>query len=273
VADLIGLARDTIKKIRQEAASLTDIPPERIMVSTIHTHAGPATIEHGYLGQPDPEYMRFLVKNIAGSIYAADRQLEPVIALAGVSECTTVGKNRRHKGGSTDPAVSVLRLDHEGRPKILLVNYTCHPVVLGPDNLLLSADYPYYLIKTLEAIYPGVEIIFTNGATGDINVGHNSADSINGAASSKRTFREAERLGRILAGRTVEAVESAQILSTTDLRFASRQLSLPLESVLDATGYQKLADQFTKEFQETSGRGESYGLIRQAEVWTEWARV
>lgn len=273
VADLIGLVHDTVQRIREEVASLTDIPPERVMVGAIHTHAGPATIERGYLGKPDPDYMRFLVKNIAGSIYLANQKLEPVVASVGISECTAVGKNRRHQGGPTDPAVSVLRLDRDNERKILVVNYTCHPVVLGPDNLLLSADYPYYLIKTLEAVYPGSEILFTNGATGDINVGHNAADSINGSSVSKRTFHEAERLGRILAGRTVEAVETAEKLPSADLSFASRKFSLSLETVPDPSGYQTLADQFTKEYQETSRRGENYGLVRQAEVWADWAKA
>ena len=273
VADLIGLVHDTVQRIRTEVAALTDIPPEHVIVSTIHTHAGPATIEHGYLGKPDPDYLNFLVKNIAGSIYAANQELEPVVASVGISECKAVGKNRRHQGGPTDPAVSVLRLGRAEERKILLANYTCHPVVLGPDNLLLSADYPYYLIKTLEAVYPGSEILFTNGATGDINVGHNAADSINGSSASKRTFHEAERLGRILAGRTVEAVETAEKLPSIDLSFASRKFSLCLETVPDPSGYQILADQFAKEYQETSRRGESYGLVRQAEVWTDWAKA
>jgi neutral ceramidase len=113
--DILGIDGGTVRKIRAEVAARTDIPPERVMISAIHTHAGPATIERGYLGRTDPNYMLFLIKNIAGAIYAADQRLEPVCASVGTSQCLLVGKNRRHPGGPTDPAVSVLRLVQNGR--------------------------------------------------------------------------------------------------------------------------------------------------------------
>lgn len=40
-----------------------------------------------------------------------------------------------------DPAVSVLRLDTTaGNPLAILVNYACHPVILGPDNLQIDVS-------------------------------------------------------------------------------------------------------------------------------------
>src|SRR5256714_9821137 len=51
-----------------------------------------------------------------------------------------------------DPMVSVLRIDQaDGTPLAILVNYSCHPVVFGSDNLQYSADYPGVMIKTVEA--------------------------------------------------------------------------------------------------------------------------
>ena len=42
-----------------------------------------------------------------------------------------------------DPTVGVIRIDRgDGTPLAILVNYACHPVVFGPDNLDYSADYP-----------------------------------------------------------------------------------------------------------------------------------
>ncbi|HBK68911.1 MAG TPA: alkaline ceramidase, partial [Firmicutes bacterium] len=87
-----------------------------------------------------------------------------------------------------------------------------HPVVLGPDNFLVTADYPYYLLNALEQVYPGAQAMFMNGATGDVNVGHNTADSIQGKGNDRRTFREAARLGRILAGVALTASENAVAL-------------------------------------------------------------
>ncbi len=52
----------------------------------------------------------------------------------------------------------------------ILVNYACHPVVFGPDNLRYSADYPGAMARTVESAFAGRPIcFFLQGAPGDIN--------------------------------------------------------------------------------------------------------
>ena len=70
-----------------------------------------------------------------------------------------------------DPTVSVLRVDTaDGRPLAVLVNYSCHPVVFGPDNTQYSADYPEVMTKTVEQAMGGQPLcFFLQGAPGDIN--------------------------------------------------------------------------------------------------------
>ncbi|HBK68910.1 MAG TPA: hypothetical protein DDZ91_09735, partial [Firmicutes bacterium] len=77
-------------------------------------------------------YRNGLINNIAGAVYLANQTLEPVTVFVGEEECRSVGKNRRQKGGPTDAQVLVVRLQGADGPKALLVNYACHPVVLGP---------------------------------------------------------------------------------------------------------------------------------------------
>ena len=69
-----------------------------------------------------------------------------------------------------DPTVGVIRLDRrDGTPLAILVNYACHPVVLGPDNLSYSADYPGVMRDTIEDSLKGSTAFFLQGAPGDIN--------------------------------------------------------------------------------------------------------
>ncbi|MEE8169478.1 MAG: hypothetical protein V3T70_02925, partial [Phycisphaerae bacterium] len=69
-----------------------------------------------------------------------------------------------------DPTVSVLRIDDEsGQPRVILVNYSCHPTVLGPDNLQISGDYVAVMRDTVEKQLPGATCLFVCGAIGDIN--------------------------------------------------------------------------------------------------------
>jgi neutral ceramidase len=73
-----------------------------------------------------------------------------------------------------DPTVTVLRVDRsDGSPLAILVNYACHPVVLGPDNRQYSADFPAAMNRTIEdALGSKVTSFFLQGAPGDINPYH-----------------------------------------------------------------------------------------------------
>ena len=70
-----------------------------------------------------------------------------------------------------DPTVSVLRVDRaDGDPLAVLVNYSCHPVIFGPDNLRYSADFPGVMTRVVESTLGGDAIaFFLQGAPGDIN--------------------------------------------------------------------------------------------------------
>src|SRR2546423_15273817 len=70
-----------------------------------------------------------------------------------------------------DPMVSVLRIDQaDGTPLAILVNYSCHPVVFGSDNLQYSADYPGVMTRIVEEAWGKKPLcFFLQGAPGEIN--------------------------------------------------------------------------------------------------------
>ena len=170
-ADLIGIDADLLAEVRALVGQWTDIPPGRVIISATHTHSGPAVLRRAYLGKVDSSYLAGLARNLAGAVHLANQALDPVRVYAGQGECRTVGRNRRRPGGPTDPEVLVLRFAGPAGTKALLVNYACHPVVLGPGNLLLSADYPAYLRGVLERVYPGAQVAFINGRSEERRVG------------------------------------------------------------------------------------------------------
>jgi len=72
-----------------------------------------------------------------------------------------------------DPTVNVLQVkDEQGKTRAVLVNYACHPSVLGPQNYEYSADYPGAMKRTIESQIPGATALFIQGAAGDINPYH-----------------------------------------------------------------------------------------------------
>jgi hypothetical protein len=69
-----------------------------------------------------------------------------------------------------DPTVNALLVkDDQGKVRGVLVNYACHPSILGPDNYEYSADYPGAMRRAIESQLPGVVALFIQGGAGDIN--------------------------------------------------------------------------------------------------------
>jgi N-acylglucosamine 2-epimerase len=70
--------------------------------------------------------------------------------------------------------------DVDGTTLGVLCHYACHPVTLGPDNHRVTADYPGYLVRELEARHPGATAMYVPGCAGQLNTGHSAADSVTG---------------------------------------------------------------------------------------------
>ncbi len=79
---------------------------------------------------------------------------------------------------------------------VSLLNFSCHPVVLGQGNHKLSADYVHYLRKAVENELGGTAVFF-NGSFGNINPARKSTgDPYN---RSGGTFSDAKNIGEELA--------------------------------------------------------------------------
>jgi len=271
--DLIGVDNILLQRVREQVSQFVKIDPHSIVISATHTHSGPATLKNAFLGQVDSAYYNCLVMNIVAAVHGAERNLEAVRLFVGTTDCYLVGKNRRQEQDKIDPQVLVLRFQGKDGAKAILVNYACHPVVLGPDNHLVTADFPFYLIDSLEKIYPDALVMFVNGATGDVNVGHNTADSIAGKVNDLRTFKEAARLGRILAGLVLCASESAKRHESTSIYYKRQILTISLEELYAEEYYRQQMEYWKNQATHLREAGAPFGEYRQAEIWSAWADI
>ncbi len=159
-------------------ASVRDSISEVIFHAS-HTHSGPTYAA-------SPEAVRHAIPRVADAIRTAVRSMAPAKIGNGWGQAY-LGFNRRYlkPDGSldmfwrnetkitttfpVDPTVGVIRVDDAaGKPMAILVHYSCHPVVLGPDNLEYSADYPGEMRRYVEKQLGGMAF-FLQGAPGDIN--------------------------------------------------------------------------------------------------------
>jgi neutral ceramidase len=204
IADVIGLHEDACARIRR-AAPIAD---HAVVLAATHTHGGPVSMP-GRIGTGhDADYAARLERATARAIERALAARQPARLFYGQGSDPGVAKNRRHAGGTTDAALPVLLFRGlDGAKLAVLTCYACHPVVLGADNLLWTADYPGYVRRGLEQEFPGAVALFATGCTGDANTGHSAASSNTIAAQPRRTYAAAEGY----AARIVAAARAAPL--------------------------------------------------------------
>ena len=176
-----------------------------------HTHSGPLLAAD--LQGAERSRVQDLAGRIAQAVVEADAARQPARLAAGWGRVEE-GHNRRRvlPDGTVemrwenrdrrvtsplDYAVGVLAFDSlDGEPIATLVNFTCHPVVLGPDNLAFSADYPGAMMAMVDERVGG-QTMFIQGAAGDINPFWDKTPLAEGA------FEQVVRMGEAVAREVV----------------------------------------------------------------------
>lgn len=166
--DLCWLGSGTVSEV-QKRASAAGV--DKVFLAATHTHSGPAVAD--FIVGPTTlgtEYVLSLPDLIAEAIETALRQVRPVTAEVSAGDAA-LSVNRRLSSLPVDPKVISLTLrDSQGNDVAGVLNYSCHPTVLGPANRQISADYPGMTAGLIEeSIGGGFVSIFLNGACGDVN--------------------------------------------------------------------------------------------------------
>jgi hypothetical protein len=235
--EVLALPQPFVERVRAAITARTGIRPDAVMIAATHTHAGPVTITTFFNpGESvDTAYMDRLAEAIVESVAAAWRERFPARAGVGVGRVTGIGVNRRTPDKMpVDEEIGVIKVvdaaDPEGGTRAVLMNHSCHPTVLGPDNLLVTGDFPAFAIERVEAaLGAGGFAIFTNGTQGNISVGHSSELSAIGVITPGRTFERAAELGGRLAEAALAVLPEIETAAEPRLGALSIPLNLPLK--------------------------------------------
>jgi len=223
VADVIGLHEEMSRRIRARCV----LPDDNVVLTALHNHGGPVSMAGRLSLAADLHYLQRLEDACVEAIDTAVKNARPATMTIGLGADPDVARNRRHADGPLDRAVPVLRIrDEEGQVIAIVTAYACHPVVLGADNLLWTADYPHFVRQRLEVAYPGAMAMFVTGCTGDANTGHSAHASISLAANPDRSFAAAERLGTRIAHAALLAAETP---AGSHIKVGNRTLELAFE--------------------------------------------
>lgn len=233
--DLLAVDSDFVAETRRAIAARVPLDPQAVLISSTHTHAGPVTVTTFF--NPDSSldraYMAQLRDAIVGAVEEAWSGRVPGRVGVGTGTVEGLGVNRRtFNGEPVDREVCIVKVeDAEGRVRGALMQYACHPTVLGPDNLLASADFPWTAVERVESeLGDGSFAMYVNGAQGDISVGHSSELSAIGVITPGRTFERAGELGRTLGDAALRVLPSISTSDLPELNFCTLTVRLPLKS-------------------------------------------
>jgi hypothetical protein len=223
-ADLIGLFYDDVLKIR-EKVEIQAPETTHLIVASTHVHEGPDTL--GLWGPTpfqsgmDEKYMEWLQERIAATAVQAVRSMQearltlarddhPLLAML-----QSDGRPPYVK----DPYLFVMRLTSAGtgQPIANLVNWSDHPETLGGNSTQITADYPYWLCKSVEEHLGGTAVFFDGSIGGLLStLGEDVAlqDPDSGQVAKDDTWLKAQLFGNtvgVLAERAVKTGENFEV--------------------------------------------------------------
>jgi hypothetical protein len=247
--DLLDIMPEMTEEIIASIAGQSGIPADRIFMHNIHTHSA-AGMEYG-LSEANDRYIPWAVERIVSNAVKTIKGTTAYQACSvrcGRARCD-ISANRRlidpvtglaekvsNEQGTNDREVGILQIvDGAGKPVVTLMNFACHPVVLGFDSVVVSTDYPGAARETVERALGGMAI-FLNGASGNINPC--MTDQTDPAVADG----EGTKLGNAVAQANLETWDGP-----IDIQVRSRTVQLPYRD------QQMTAERFNREVERRLG--------------------
>src|SRR5512143_2202629 len=212
--DLIGLPRVISDEVASRVRSRFDVDRAALVLSSSHTHCGPAVRKNlAVLYDFDEEdrrrvdaYGAELVDRLVEVVGKALEDLAPAQLSVGHGSVGFAGNRRAltpegvrfgvNPSGPVDHDVPVLKVaGKDGSVRAVLFGYACHNTTLGGDFYKIGGDYAGFAQAELERSHPGATALFMMLCGGDQNP--NPRGTLEHAEEHGRTL--AAEVGRVLA--------------------------------------------------------------------------
>ena len=175
-ADIIGLTNFEVNIVRDSLKEFCEKTNcKSVNISCSHTHAGFDTV--GYWGQlyklqtgKDKEYMDLLLKSLKEVAIEAYENRKPGKLYVGSISVPEAQLDKREPVILHDTLTRIKFVPDDGSTETWLINFGAHPNTLGGSNHDCSADYPYWLRKTINDTKK-VNVMFAVSAIGAVDPG------------------------------------------------------------------------------------------------------
>jgi Neutral/alkaline non-lysosomal ceramidase, N-terminal len=232
VLDTVGVIITDVEPIAAALAAELDIAPERVIVSATHNHQSPDTVGIWGVMLPsitgrDDYFIDLMIDGaIEAGIMAFDDLRPAVVGVATGSE-DAYHYNAQwvvDPDAPLDSTLTILKFtEPEGAPIATIANWACHPMIMGPQNDMISSDFvgPYY--AAMDQAVGGVNM-FVNGNLGAGIHPQNDEHEINYTGRSWGTWALTEFYGRGLAQSVQALLPTTQVLDDTTIDVRTRQV-------------------------------------------------
>ena len=228
-ADFLYVMENAATEIRNLIAEKCGIPADHVFMQGLHQHTSlriGCKPQLGNNGYSDKTYLDMLYRKYCdlvtlalsdlkeAKLLQAEEEAEPHISFIrryrmqdGKCKTNPTKGNPAIVGpiGQADNTVRLLRFVREDAPDIALVNFTCHPDVVGGTKI--TADWPGFVRRNTEAEL-GVKCILVNGAQGDSNHLNPTCMEREGG------YKHAAFMGRVITDTVKKLWDKAQPMET-----------------------------------------------------------
>lgn len=169
--DAVGISRKDINDIRKLVIESKAIPClKSINISATHSHSAVDT--QGLWGEKlfksgrNEAFMKTLKEKTAEAIIKAYENRKDGKLFYSVTETEDMQFDCRTPD-TYDRNLTRIRFEaFDKSEEICIVNFASHAELLGSETKVISADFPAYMIKEIEANNPNTNTVFFNGAIG-----------------------------------------------------------------------------------------------------------
>jgi len=234
-SDILSVPASLKEEVLSRVAE-TGLDERSVFMSAAHNHSGHEGFAMDRRNVFNNKYIGVFTEDLL--LWTADRLAECVKEACGsfvegrvsVARRNLTGLNRNRRGDPvTDSELMVVKFETtEGKALAVLVNWTAHPTILGPDNMLISGEWPGYMQRYVSAHVEGNPVVlYTNGPEGDQSVA-----GAQGGTHFERVQNYGERIGKEVVDLLGEARPTG-----LDLDFVLKNVNLPERVISPAFKY------------------------------------
>ena len=266
--DLLSIDESLSNRIE---ATLSDLGITAAIVTAIHSHASPCGIvlnegplaEVNRVSEQDPNgflaYTESVIANAKAACAEAMQHMENFEIRCARGPAPAIG-SERHTGENPGLTMTVMQARTETGRSLILYQIPCHPTVLGPENLLASADF----IGSIEPRLDADMAVFLNGAAGDISTRF---------TRHEQTYNECDRIAAIAAAAVNQLIRSVPYSVPAPVTALRRYITLQPRPVDTIEAARKTLDQATAKWTAAKNDGMDPGKLRILKSYVEGAGV